>query len=98
MLIMLQNVIYAVIVIALCFSVYYSFRSRREQDSPVRGKQSAKMNIALGITLVAISAIVLLFKGSSVRIVIGSLFLLLGLFNLFAGVRNLSFYSLKKDQ
>jgi uncharacterized membrane protein len=58
------------------------------------GLYTAKMNICMGLMLLFIATIqILLFEGSTVRVIVGSIFLLIGLFNLFAGLRNHSVYS-----
>jgi hypothetical protein len=52
------------------------------------------MNMSMGFMLIFISLIqMFLFSGSTLRVVIGALFFLLGLFNLFAGLRNHSHYT-----
>jgi len=51
------------------------------------------MNIAMGVMLILLALIqMLLFAGSTLRVIVGAVFLLLGLFNLFAGLRNHSVY------
>jgi hypothetical protein len=56
------------------------------------------MNISMGLMLISISVIQLfLFTGSSVRVVVGAVMLLLGLFNLFAGIRNYGIYNRIKE-
>lgn len=85
----IQTLLVAVILITLFASVYFSFKYRRQTSRRARGLDAAKMNISMGIMLIAISLVqLLLFTGSSTRVVIGAIFLLLGLFNLFAGIRN----------
>ena len=84
--------------ISMGFSLYYSFKSRRTKDAHLRGLLGAKMNISMGIMLTLLS-IILLFvfvganEGSTIRVIIGSLFLLIGLFNIFAGLRNRKIFS-----
>jgi uncharacterized membrane protein len=52
------------------------------------------MNICMGLMLIFIAALMMiLFTGSSVKVVVGGLFILLGLFNLFAGLRNHSHFA-----
>lgn len=51
----------------------------------------------MGMMLIFISFIQLLLSNeSTLRIVLGALFLVLGLFNVFAGLRNLIFYQRKE--
>jgi hypothetical protein len=49
----------------------------------------AKTNINMGVTLIALSLILILTcEANWLRAIIGAIFLLMGLFNLFAGIRN----------
>jgi hypothetical protein len=81
------------LIIALGFSIYYSVRFRREQKPNHKGLLQAKQNISMGVMLTVLALYPLLvITGSSVSIVIGAMFLLIGLFNLFAGIRNHTIY------
>ncbi|MFD2116537.1 YtpI family protein [Paenibacillus yanchengensis] len=81
------------IFISLVLSLTYSFKSRRAEESNQRGVITAKMNISMGSMLIFMAAAqFFLSNESTLRIIIGSLFLVVGLFNLFAGLRNLSTY------
>lgn len=85
----IQTTLSLLIVIALGFTVFYSFRHRREQDIAYKGLYASRMNIAMGIMLVIIAISQLFFFTDSVtRRIFGTVCLLLGLFNLFAGIRN----------
>jgi uncharacterized membrane protein HdeD (DUF308 family) len=84
----------ALIVLSCIGSVVFSFRYRRSSDGRIRGLNAARMNICMGLMLVFIALIqMFLFSGSTLRVIIGAVFLLLGLFNLFAGLRNHAYYS-----
>ncbi|XID95670.1 YtpI family protein [Paenibacillaceae bacterium WGS1546] len=77
------------IVVSCVFSALYSYRSRRTADVRMRGLYASRMNMSMGTMLIFMALIqMFLFPGSSVRVVVGAVFLLLGLFNLFAGARN----------
>ncbi|TFE27837.1 YtpI family protein [Cohnella luojiensis] len=90
----LQWVFGALIIVTCFLSALYSFRSRRTNDGLQRGLYASKMNISMGLMLIFIAIIqMFLFSGSSLRVVIGALFFLLGLFNLFAGMRNRSHFT-----
>lgn len=81
------------IMITLVMSVVFSFKARREKAQNIRGLQTARMNISMGIMLKFIAGVQLLLSAeSTIRIVIGALFLVLGIFNLFAGLRNHSIF------
>lgn len=92
----LQWVLAAGILAALIATAYYSLRYRRSPDPRTRGLYNARMNIVMGVMLILIAAMQALLPGSTIRVVIGALFLVLGLFNLFAGLRNHSIYNAMK--
>ncbi|WP_130613256.1 YtpI family protein [Cohnella abietis] len=90
----LQWVFGAIILVTCCLSAFNSFRARRSTEVRLRGLYTSRMNISMGLMLIFIAFFqMFMFSGSSVRVVIGSLFLLLGLFNLFAGIRNHSHFT-----
>lgn len=93
---MLSMVIVTTVVAGLAFSFYYSFKSRRMKDPVhVRFYQS-KMNISIGVALVGLALNQFLFYDfSGIRLAIGIVFLLLGLFNFIMGIKNYRFYSSK---
>jgi len=84
----------ALIILSSLSSVVFSVRSRRSLDARLRGLYAARMNISMGLMLIFIALIqMFLFSGSTTRVVVGAVFLLLGLFNLFAGARNHTIYN-----
>ncbi len=92
----IQWMLSVLIIIFVVFSVYYSFRFRRATDPKQRGLYGARMNIFMGLMLIVIAVSQLFFFTDSVtRRIFGTVCLLLGLFNLFAGLRNHSHYSRK---
>ncbi|PYI57072.1 YtpI family protein [Paenibacillus flagellatus] len=94
----LHGLLLVVFIVSLFGTVLFSFRYRRQQSRKARGIDAAKMNMCMGVMLVAISFIqLLLFTGSSVRVIVGAVMLLLGLFNLFAGIRNHGLYTRIKE-
>ncbi len=83
----------AFILIALITTVFYSFRSRTQKDPLTRAILTSKMNIAMGFMLVSMAMLqIFLFEANNLRTALGIIFLLLGLFNFFSGVRNLVHY------
>lgn len=89
---------YIVVVLSAAMSVGYSIRYRRALTQRMRGVYNARMNICMGVMLISIAGVqIILFEPSTVRIIVGTLFLLLGLFNLFAGLRNHAVYMRMKD-
>ncbi|MEF3306514.1 YtpI family protein [Paenibacillus sp. GYB003] len=94
----LHGALLIVFACSLFGSVFFSFRYRRQLSRKARGMDAAKMNMSMGIMLVSISIIQLfLFSGSTVRVIVGLVMLLLGLFNLFAGIRNYGLYDRIKE-
>jgi hypothetical protein len=84
----------ALIIVSSVSSAVFSFRARRATDVKLRGLYAARMNISMGLMLIFIALLqMFLFSGSTLRVVIGALFMLLGLFNLFAGLRNHSHFN-----
>ncbi|GGH14616.1 YtpI family protein [Paenibacillus segetis] len=93
----IQYVLYVGLIISSVCSLVFSFRSRRSSDGTLRGLYNAKMNISMGAMLIILALIqMFLFTGSSLRVVIGALFMVLGAFNIFAGIRNHSNFSRRK--
>ncbi|MDF2717128.1 MAG: hypothetical protein K0R28_4053 [Paenibacillus sp.] len=94
----LHGALLIVFACSLFGSVLFSVRHRRQQSRKARGIDAAKMNICMGTMLISISIIQLfLFTGSTVRVIVGAVMLLLGLFNLFAGFRNYGLYDRIKE-
>ena len=90
------------LIILICLtsvlSVVFSFKARRSSAIRLRGIYGARLNICMGIMLVLIALFfMLLFSGSTVKVIIGALFIVMGLFNLFAGLRNHGVYSSMKS-
>ncbi|GGI44309.1 hypothetical protein GCM10008018_06460 [Paenibacillus marchantiophytorum] len=85
----IQITLFILICLLLALSVYFSFRSRREQDVAKRGLYSARMNICMGLMLILIAVTqIFFFSESSFRRIFGTVLVLLGVFNVFAGIRN----------
>ncbi|WP_040952599.1 YtpI family protein [Gorillibacterium massiliense] len=85
---------FACVLISLVSTLVFSFRYRLQKEPLSRGLNAARMNISMGILLVALAMIqMLLFEESRVRTIVAALFILIGLYNLFAGVRNHAFYT-----
>lgn len=94
-----QYILSASILITLGLSVYYAIRYRRHPDPIERGVLSARMNICMGLMLILLSVTQLFFfTDTAVRRVIGTIFLLIGLFNLYSGIRNHSLFAKKRKQ
>lgn|SRR6476620_10407258 len=91
------NALHWIIVVLICLtslmSVYFSYKARRASDMRQRGIFSARLNMCMGVMLVFVALFMMLaFTGSTVKVIISGLILVIGLFNLFAGIRNNSVY------
>lgn len=82
-----------------CCSIYFSANARRAESALQKGLYSAKLNIAMGAMLIAIASIQLfLFQTSTVRLVVGGVFMVLGLINAYAGIKNFRAFKQMSDQ
>ena len=89
----LPYVLYAAALLALASWAVFSVRARRAEDPKLRGLHRARVNISMGALLILAAFVQFaLFEPDTVRIIVGSAFLLIGLFNLFAGLRNHAYY------
>jgi hypothetical protein len=83
-----------IVVLAAAFSIFYSFRTRsyrKKREFELMKFYNAKANISMGTLLIAMGLIQLSSFGEDLtgwRIFIGLLFLSIGLFNFYMGVRN----------
>lgn len=83
-----------VVVISASFSVFYSFKTRsyrKEGNFDVMKFYNAKANVSMGLMLSSMGFIQLFTFGADLtgwRMFIGIVFLALGVFNLYMGVRN----------
>lgn len=98
MLYTLQIFLITCILLCTLFAIYYSFKSRKETHPRKRGLFTARTNMFMGGMLIFIALIQLfLYSGSSLRMLFGVIFILLGLFNLVAGIRNHSYFGRMKQ-
>jgi len=92
-----QYILSASIIITLGLSVFYALRYRRQSDPIKRGLLAARMNICMGLMLILFSISQLFFfTDTAVRRIIGTIFMLVGLFNLYSGLRNHAAFSKNK--
>lgn len=85
----IQFSLFTFVVVMLLLSLYYSIRYRRQRDPKLRSLYAARMNICMGIMLIGIAVTQLFyFQDTIIRRTFGTICLLIGLFNLFAGLRN----------
>lgn len=93
MLFIVQSILYFIAVLFLIGSIYFSFKRRRGTSQMEQGLAASKMNICMGLMLVTLGIMQLFITIQTwVNFTVGIVFALLGLFNLFAGIRNHSIY------
>ncbi|MGM1047927.1 YtpI-like protein [Paenibacillus uliginis N3/975] len=94
----IRYVLFAVLVISCITAALYSIRARKMSDPLDRGIFHASTNIYMGIMLVALSFIaMLMFSGSTPAVIVEAVFMVMGAFNIFAGIRSKSYYSRQKS-
>lgn len=85
----IQTILFILICILLALTLFFSIRSRRETDPAKRGLYTARMNICMGFMLVMIAITqIFFFSESSFRRIFGTILVLIGVFNVFVGIRN----------
>lgn len=82
-----------IVLFSASFSVFYAFRTRaykKQGKLEIMFFYNAKSNISMGIMLISMALIQLVFFETPTgwRIGVGVIFLALGAFNLFIGVKN----------
>ncbi len=99
MITVIKYILFILLVVTCITSAYYSIRSHRSSDPTDRGLYGAITNILMGIMLMMMSLVFMfIFRGSTLSIVVEALFLVLGAFNIFAGLRNRKYYVYQKSQ
>lgn len=94
----IRYALFAVLVISCIAAALYSIRARRKPDPIDRGIFLAATNISMGVMLLALAFIaMLMFSGSTPAVIVEAAFMVLGAFNIFAGLRSKSFYSRQKS-
>ncbi|MCE3200066.1 hypothetical protein JI735_20415 [Paenibacillus sonchi] len=94
MILFIKYVLFILMIICLIGAAVYSYTSRRAQNPLDKGAKRSIMNILLGAMLVSLSLICMfVFRGSTVNVIIEAVFLLIGAFNIFSGLRSYGFYS-----
>lgn len=95
MLTYLQSFLYFAAILSAALWFYNSIKSKRTNDAKKRGLFIARMNIAMGTMLICIACVqlFLFYFDSWIRVSVGFIFLLLGCFNVFAGIRNHAHYN-----
>lgn len=89
----------ALFAIAMICSALNSIRSRRTPDPNIAGLYRSWTNIWMGCMLIVLALILMfVFTGSTLSVVVEALFLVMGAYNVFAGIRNRSYYARLKQR
>ncbi|AOZ93859.1 YtpI family protein [Paenibacillus crassostreae] len=98
MLTIIKYILLILLVITCISAAYYSIRSHRSNNPIDRGLYGSITNIFMGIMLIMIAiTFMFIFHGSTPSIIVEALFLVLGAFNIFAGLRNRKHYTYQKS-
>ncbi|SFS44430.1 YtpI family protein [Paenibacillus sp. 453mf] len=99
MLDVVRYLLFALFILSTICAGFTSIRGRRASDFLKRGLYQAMTNIWMGIMLIVLALIqMFMFSGSTVAVIVEGMFLVLGAFNLFAGIRNRIHYSQMKNE
>ncbi|MEK4155233.1 YtpI family protein [Paenibacillus odorifer] len=92
MVLFIKYLLFILLVIFVIGAAVFSISSRRALNPQDKGLKRSVMNVMLGAMLVTLSLIsMFLFRGSTVNIIVEAVFLLIGAFNIFSGLRSYSF-------
>lgn len=95
----IQYVMLALVLAATCVTVYHSYQTRRAPGRKAKGLSSSRTNISMGVMLIlAAVALLFMFSDSGTRRTVASVFAIIGVFNLYAGLRNYGTYSRLPDE
>ncbi|MEC0206474.1 YtpI family protein [Paenibacillus lautus] len=98
MITVIHYILYIILVLSVVAAALYSIRARRVADPADRGIYMSMMNLFMGIMLVSLSLVCMfLFSGSTPAVIVEAVFLVLGAFNIFSGIRSRTYYSRLKN-
>ncbi|MNP09595.1 hypothetical protein D3C76_1017080 [compost metagenome] len=90
----LKYALIAIFAVAMVFAALNSIRSHRSSDAASAGLYRSWTNIWMGGMLVVLALILMfVFTGSTLSVIVEALFLIMGAYNVFAGIRNRSYYA-----
>jgi uncharacterized membrane protein len=99
MVLFIKYLLFVLLVIFVIGAAVFSLSSRRALDPKDKGLKRSVMNVMLGAMLVTLSLIsMFLFRGSTINIIVEAAFLLIGVFNIFSGIRSYSYYSRSRNR
>lgn len=94
MLMFVKILLFILLLAFLVGAAFYSITSRRSKDPVDRGLKRAAMNMLLGAMLITLSMMsMFLYRGSTVSVIVEAAFIVIGIFNLFSGLRSFGHYT-----
>lgn len=94
MVLIIKYLLFILMVIFVIGAAIFSLSSRRAINPRDKGLKRSVMNVMLGAMLVTLSLMsMFLFRGSTINIIVEAAFFLIGVFNIFSGLRSYSYYS-----
>ena len=98
MIMMIKYLLFILLVVFMISAAYFSTSSRRASDPYVKGQKRSIMNVMMGAMLVDLALMAMfIFQGSTLGIIVEAAFILIGLFNIFSGLRSKGYYSRLKS-
>jgi len=98
MILFIKYLLFILLVVFVLGAAYFSTSSRRSDDPLEKGLKRSMMNVMMGAMLVTLGLMsMFLYHGSTLNIIIEAVFLIIGLFNLFSGLRSYGYYSRAKS-
>ncbi|KUP21151.1 YtpI family protein [Paenibacillus sp. DMB5] len=94
MIMFIKYLLFILLVVFMIGAAAYSLSSRRTSDTQEKGRRRSIMNVLLGAMLVTLSLMsMFLFRGSTLSVIVEAVFLVIGAFNIFSGLRSYGYYS-----
>ncbi|UQZ35917.1 hypothetical protein C2I18_21680 [Paenibacillus sp. PK3_47] len=98
MIMLIKYLLFVLLVVFMIGAAVYSMSSRRAQDPLEKGRRRAIMNVLLGAMLVVLSLMAMfLFRGSTVNVIVEAVFIVIGAFNIFSGLRSHGYYTRSRN-
>lgn len=97
MIMLIKYLLFILLIVFVIGAAVYSFSSRRASNPRDKGLKRSVMNVLLGAMLVTLALMsMFLFHGSTVNIIVEAVFLVIGAFNIFSGLRSYGYYNRNK--
>ncbi len=99
MVMFIKYLLFILLVVFVIGAAVYSISSRRATSPQDKGLKRSIMNVMLGAMLVTLSLMsMFLFRGSTINIIVEAIFLVIGAFNIFSGLRSYGYYNRNQSQ